>query len=116
MSLTLSHLLSNGGRVEERCLLSKEGVSLTARGTGSVSYQVPVFYFDGETYTEIRGDAREIQVYYKGYKCVYRTEGHFTGGETIFANRNGHYRLFEVQGEGEISLRIAIEEDVVWVK
>lgn len=116
VSLTLSHTFSHGGRVEERCLLSKEGVSLTARGAGRISYQVPVFYFDGETYTEIRVDAHEIQVYYKGYKCVYRTDGLFTGGQEYFANRNGHYLQFEVQGEGEVSLCITIKEEVVCVR
>ena len=45
-----------------------------------------------------------------------RTDGLFTGGQEYFANRNGHYLQFEVQGEGEVSLCITIKEEVVCVR
>lgn len=113
--LTLSHALPNCAVAEETCRVTDAGVFLTAQGAGKVFYRVPIFHFDGETYTKIRVAPREILVRYKGFRCVYRTKGFFADCGTIFANRNGHYQLFEVQGEGDVELQIIIEEDNVCV-
>ena len=88
--------------------ITNDGVELTAESYGEVSILIPAFHFDGKDYTVIKSDEKSVLVEYKGSTCTYTTNGTVSGGEKIYANRNGYYKGFETHAYGSVTLKISI--------
>ena len=90
--------------------VSKNGVDICVSGDGEVALMLPVFDFDGESHTEIDCAGDRVEILYHGYKCSYSTNGSILDTGKIGCNRNGHYKIFYVVGQGEIKTKVSIEK------
>ena len=100
----------NGMVIYKSCTVSDKGVEINASGDGKVEILFPVFEFDGETHTETAFLDKKAVVAYKGYKCIYSTDGIIVDKKTVYANRNGHYTGAAAVGDRSVSLKIEISE------
>lgn len=98
-----------GADVLHTVTLSDDGVKIKAEGEGKIRILLPAFYFDGENYTKIKEDNKNVSILYKNHICKYESESDITRLSGEFANRNGHYKCFAAENTGEVSVKIAIE-------
>lgn len=107
--------LYNGSKVMETCTLSNAGVQLSFERTGEDSVEgkiyamLPVFEFDGEEKSQIHAEDGKIVVTYKGHSCEYITEGKVQDTGKVYANRNGHYRLFMVEDTQKVEVNVSLK-------
>ncbi len=99
-----------GKRLSYEVDLSEDGATVSARGDGQVALMLPVFNFDGEEHTAVKCVGSGIDVYYRGFKCSYLTNGKIADTGKLGCNRNGHYKIFSAVADGEIKVRISIEK------
>ena len=90
--------------------VSADGVALTLTGEGAVGCLLPAFEFDGETKTDITAADRTVTVCYRGWECVYATDGTVADAGFTSGNRNGYYRAFLATGEKKLNVRIEIRK------
>ncbi len=108
--LVWEYTLSNGKNMSETCAVSSDGVYLVANGEGNVRYLIPTFEFDGKHHPVISHNENTVTVEYNGYRCTYSSSGKISETNQVFANRNGHYKLFIAEAENEIDLKISISK------
>ena len=91
------------------CRLSPEGVASTLTGDGALALTLPAFAFDGREETQIEATEKTLTVIYRGWKCVYETDGTIVDTGRSACNRNGRYRRFEARGRNRLNVRISLE-------
>jgi hypothetical protein len=106
---TFKCILENGTELTQICRITDSGVELTARSLGEVSILIPALEFDGREHAKITITDKSVKVEYKGSVCCYTTDGTVSGGDKVYANKNGHYRGYEAHAYGEVTLKIAIK-------
>ena len=84
--------MTSGKIINQTCTISNKGVEFEAQSDGEVEILFPLFDFDGLNSTEITVSEKGATVSYKGFECVYLTDGTIKVRNEIYANRNGHYR------------------------
>lgn len=99
------------GAFDWRCRLSKDGLLSELAGEGNVALSLPAFEFDGRDRTEISCQGDTLVVRYRGWRCVYKTDGEIVDTGVSCCNRNGRYRVFEARGENR--LRVGVELDMI---
>ena len=75
---------------------------------GDINISVPAFLFDGEKSTEIVCDGKSLEIRYEGKCCRYTTDGKFIDSGLTYANRNGHFRRYDVVGSDVVKLTCRI--------
>jgi len=106
--------MNDGVMIEETCILSEDGVELSFKRLNrdapeeAIYCMLPIYEYDGKEYTKITSDQHNVQVEYQGHTCKYDTEGIIHDTEKIYANRNGHYRLFTAKGTNKVKVHIDI--------
>ena len=103
------------GGLSWKCRLSADGLESTLTGEGEVAMKLPAFAFDGEHETEISCIGKTLSVRYRGWICVYETDGTIADTGKICGNRNGRYRMFEARGTGRVRVTVAIWKDGKWL-
>jgi len=103
--------LRNGCTVLETCTITKNGVYLSfEREEDETIYaMLPVFEYDGEEKSRITTEEGVVQVSYQGHTCTYITEGKVQDTGKVYANRNGHYRLFTAKNTKKVEVKVTIE-------
>ena len=91
------------------CRLSPEGLVSDLTGKGPLALTLPAFAFDGREETQIAASEKTLTVAYRGWKCVYETDGTIVDTGRSACNRNGRYRRFEARGEKRLTVRAVIE-------
>lgn len=91
-----------------RCSLAEQGLVSVLTGEGPVALSLPAFSFDGRDATVITAAAKSLTIAYRGWECVYETNGRIVDTGRVACNRNGRYRRFEARGEKVLEVRIAI--------
>lgn len=92
-----------------RCTLTPGGMEMELKGSGEVALALPVFEFDGETHATVRRDERSVSTLYRGWRCVYATDGTIRPTALAAENRNGRYLRFEAHGRDALRVRVAID-------
>lgn len=100
----------SGKVIKETCTVSDDGVEITASGDGELEILFPLFMFDGLNHTEISVSEKTATVLYKGYKCAYRTNGTIAEKASVYANRNGHFKVAAATGKNSVTLNISIDK------
>lgn len=107
--------LNNGFQVSEKCVVSDEGVILSFKRLGEASNKeviygmLPAFDTDGVEKSTISMDEQNLEITYKGHKCRYSTTGVMQDTGKVYANRNGHYRLFMAQSNQKLEVHVQME-------
>ena len=107
--------LNNGFQVLERCVVSDEGVILSFEQLGEASNKeviygmLPALETDGVEKSTIRINKHNLEITYKGHKCRYSTTAEMQDTGKVYANRNGHYRLFMAQSNQKLGVHVQIE-------
>ena len=96
------------GDMEWKCRLTAKGLASTLTGPGRVALSLPAFAFDGARETEIVPGGQTLAIRYRGWTCVYTTDGVIADTDKTFYNRNGRYRAFEARGEKSLSVSVSI--------
>ena len=96
------------GNLDWECRLSKSGMEMALLGQGKVSMELPVFEFDGRESTSISYDGKSISVSYRGWTCLYLTDGKIERTDKVAHNRNGRYAAFEAIGVDKLKVWIDI--------
>ena len=96
------------GETEWKCRLTEKGLESTLTGPGHVALRLPAFAFDGANRTEIVQKGKTLAICYRGWTCMYTTDGEIVDVGKEFCNRNGRYRAFEARGEKSLSVSVAI--------
>ncbi len=63
------------GSAEWTCRLGAGGLSSVLTGAGPLALSLPAFSFDGQENTDVSCDGRRLTVRYRGWACVYETDG-----------------------------------------
>jgi len=112
-TLTESSTDDESAKVTFACDFGTEKYTVSQTGVevcyGQCGFTVPVFEFDGKTFTEISTSENEISVRYRGAVCTYSFNGEIEGHETR-SNRNGRYRVYSVSGD-RLFIRIEKQAD-----
>ena len=69
---------------------------------------LPSFSFDGETETVITASKNSLTVDYLNHTCQYTSSGKITDTTQIGENRNGSYRIFTAEGNGSLTVTVAL--------
>ena len=104
----LSTAFADGREILSEYSVDGSGVSIKLSGEGNIAFMLPVFHFDGESYTEIKAEERELSVLYGGWICRTSTDSRILETDIIGANRNGHYKEYFVSGENTVNIKIEI--------
>lgn len=109
VNVTFDCALGGGESIMFSCFADENGVSLSASADESqrVGIALPVFHFDGESYTKITEGKGRISIEYDGWICEYEAEN-ITSLETEYANRNGIYKGYIACGIGKTSVKVKI--------
>ena len=99
------------GGLSWRCRLTADGLDSTLSGEGDVAMKLPAFAFDGERETEIRLAGKSLTIRYRGWACVYETDGTIADAGKVCCNRNGRYRMFEAKGAGRLNVKVSIRNE-----
>ena len=106
ISATFSQELA-GEKATIRYALTPDGVRIT--GYGAVTgFMLPVFEYDGETFTDIAEKVGEITVSYKKHFCRYTFDAPLDKGYERYYNRNGRYRVYKIPSN---SIKINLGKD-----
>ena len=105
---------THGGK-DWKCRLTEDGIESVLTGPGDVAMQLPAFAFDGEEMTEISPVGKSLTVRYKGWVCVFLTDGKIVDTGKSCCNRNGRYRIFKACGEKKLTVKIWIRKETVCV-
>ena len=89
--------------------VSEDGVDIEISGAGEVACLLPAFAFDGASATQIESSDHRLRIFYKGHCCTYYTNGIIEDTGRKAANRNGHYRVYQVRGNECLKIRIVLE-------
>lgn len=100
--------LSDGAGSRWICRLSRRGLKMTVRQEGDIKISVPAFSYDGKKPTEITCDGKNLEIRYEGKCCHYTTTGRFVDSGQTYANRNGHFRRYDVVGSNAVRLNCKI--------
>ena len=92
------------------CTVSKNGVEICAEGKGDLEIVFPLFWFDGESYTEMWGTKNKAEVLYKGCVATYGSRNKLQMTDEIYANRNGYYKSAKVSGKNKVTLKIKLKK------
>ena len=97
-----------GGKKATVCYaLLPDGVKIT--GYDAVTgFMLPVFEYDGETFTDIAEKVGEITVSYKKHFCRYTFDAPLDKGYERYYNRNGRYRVYKIPSN---SIKINLEKE-----
>ena len=106
VSVKFECVTASGMKIFQTCILSDDGVEISAEGNGEVKILFPVFDFDGANKTNILISEKSIDVSYKKSKCVYSTDGIFEDMNKLYANRNGYYKAMSASGSEKVILKI----------
>ena len=93
------------------CTLTDKGLTSVLTGDGSVALTLPAFDFDGREKTRISASRRQLAVSYRGWTCVYETDGEIVDTGRSACNRNGRYRRFEARGRNAVKVVVRIERE-----
>lgn len=93
-----------------RTKVAADGIDMVVEQHGEIVFALPAFEFDGETHPHIDCNGKVLAISYRGWTCRYETDGTLADTGEIFGNRNGHYRLFEVQAKDRLCVHVTIEE------
>ena len=107
LAANLGVLVANGRMREKRDLL-REMMTISCRDAPKGAMKLPAFAFDGEHETEISCVGTTLTVRYRGWICVYETDGTLADTGKTCGNRNGRYRMFEARGAGRVRVKVAI--------
>lgn len=91
------------------CRLANDGMRMRLDGAGALALSIPAFEFDGEAATKVVNGGTSLTVSYRGWNCIYTTNGEIVDSGQSCCNRNGRYRQFEARGVKRLSLHIEIE-------
>ena len=91
------------------CRLSPKGLISTLMGDGKLALTLPAFAFDGREGTQIVATEKTLTIAYRGWKCVYETDGTIVDTRPSACNRNGRYRRFEARGRNRLNVHIVLE-------
>ena len=106
--------LPSGLQILETCIVSNEGVHLSYQlhekdeENAKIYCMLPAFESDGAEKTVINMSQQQLQADYKGHSCNFRTSGEIIDSGKIFANRNGHYKIFMARGTKNLEVYITI--------
>lgn len=107
---TIKSIWQSGQKTVADYSVGQNGVEIAVSGYGDVGYSLPAFAYDGESKTNIILCENKLEVFYSGWVCRYIAEcGKITDIGTTSANRNGHYRIFAIQGKNSVKIKIEIE-------
>lgn len=106
-------LFKNGKKAKFICSVDKKGVIVQAEGecAEDIGICLPIFTFDGETYTKITEKDNAILVEYGGWICEYETDK-ITDLHTDYANRNGVYKGYMAGGKNKANVTIKIYPNI----
>ena len=104
----LRSVFSNGKNLISEYTVGADGVRIEVSGADDIAYQLPAFYFDGETYTVIESAETTLCVSYRGWKCRYTTDGKIIDNRKMGANRNGYYKSYMAVSKKKLSLTVEI--------
>ena len=104
----LSHLSDD--EYDLICKVTKNGVEITAEGKGELEILLPLFWFDGKTYTEIWGTKNKAEVLYKNYALTYSSRNKMEMTENMYANRSGYYKSAKVSGKNKVTVKIKMKK------
>ena len=93
-----------------RYMVDKSGISITNEAKNEVLYMLPVFCFDGETYSDIAVTENTVTVRFGGWECKYSSDGKILDSGKVAANRNGHYKILYAEGKRNLNVKIEIRE------
>ncbi len=106
ISATFSQELA-GEKATISYALTPDGARIT--GYGAVTgFMLPVFEYDGETFTDIAEKVGEITVSYKKHFCRYTFDAPLDKGCERYYNRNGRYRVYKIPSN---SIKINLEKE-----
>lgn len=91
--------------------LDSNGLNIKMSGDGAIRCLLPVFRFNGADRTQVTLKKNVLEVAFNGYVCRYTVKG-----GTILdlkrpaRNRSGHYDTFAAEGNGTVTVQVAIEK------
>ncbi len=108
-----AHIICTVGtrHAEADYTLSPDGLKIECRGDSGMCLMLPAFLYDGETQAEIKALRHKLSVSYRGYVCIYETDGSIFELEQLAENRNGVYKIFTAEGLAPLTVKIRIEEE-----
>ena len=92
------------------CDLGPDGLTSKQTGLGELALTLPAFSFDGRERTEIAAADKSLTITYRGWRCIYETNGTIVDTGRSAANRNGTYRRFEAHGVAPLVVKIRLEK------
>ena len=101
--------LPNSQKITAAYVADASGVTINVTGEGEVVHMLPVFAYDGETASVIKGETKHLIVTYQGFCCSYTTDGEIVDTGKVGGNRNGHYRRFYAKGTNNLAVKIEIK-------
>ena len=99
---------ATGKTVKTEYRVDAAGVEIKVSGDGEIAYMIPAFHFDGETHTNINLSGCQLDVSYGGAVCTYAASEKIIDASSVSANRNGHYKMYYISGNGELNISIKI--------
>ena len=102
--------LRNGYEAVETLVMKDCGIHLHFEGAGDICCLLPALVYDGKKDTQVEVNDNCLSIDYCGWQCRYTVTGTMRDTEKVYANRNGHYRAFAVEGENRIGVTITIEK------
>ena len=91
--------------------LSKDGLTVELTGSDAVRCLLPVFRFNGETYSKVVQSGNTLKVEYAGFVCKFSVlNGTLKNLDRPARNRNGHYDSYAAEGDKSLTVKIAVEK------
>lgn len=102
-------VFANGKKTSFFCSVDKNGVVVQAAGENNqeIGICLPVFFFDGETQTNIQEQDNKILVEYDGWVCEYEADNIQYLNSDV-ANRNGIYKCYITSGMQKAQAKMKI--------
>ena len=101
-------VLGDGKNLRWESRVTDKGVEMTVTDSSDIAFALPAFAFDGEKEPRITSGVNWLEIEYECWVCRYETDGSLVATGKIYANRNGHYRLFEAHGKNRLVVRATI--------
>ena len=102
--------LDNQKTIIMEVVVAETGVNISLQGTGTIGLLIPAFWFDGKNHTDIVQSDRKLSVRYQGWTCNYLSNSLISDLNCICANRNGKYKLYRLEAENMVHLKIQIQQ------